>query len=98
MGDVINLNRYRKQKDRTDRAKEAAENRVRHGQTKAEKTQRQTAATQQSRKLEGHRLRLAADTPDAKLPEPGTPSGRVAEPKAPDAATDARVPPRGGRP
>jgi hypothetical protein len=37
MGDVVNLNRYRKQRQRLDEAKQAAENRVKFGRDKAER-------------------------------------------------------------
>lgn len=36
MGEIVNLNRYRKTQARTQREKEAAENRVRFGRPKAE--------------------------------------------------------------
>ncbi len=37
MGDVINLNRFRKNRQKTDDERRAAENRVRHGRTKTER-------------------------------------------------------------
>lgn len=37
MGEVVNLRRAAKQRDREAEALEAAENRVRHGRTKAER-------------------------------------------------------------
>jgi hypothetical protein len=39
MGDVINLNRFRKARAKAEQGKQAEENRVLHGRTKAEKTQ-----------------------------------------------------------
>ncbi|MGQ9369668.1 DUF4169 family protein [Azospirillum sp. ST 5-10] len=36
MGEIVNLNRYRKSQARAQREKEAAENRVRFGRPKAE--------------------------------------------------------------
>ena len=51
--DVVNLNRFRKARARDDKAKQAAENRVKFGRTKAEK---QLAATEEqlaSRRLDG---------------------------------------------
>jgi Domain of unknown function (DUF4169) len=36
--DIVNLNRFRKAKARDDTAKQAAENRVKFGRTKAEKS------------------------------------------------------------
>ena len=44
MGEVINLNRFRKARTKADEAKQAEENRVRHGRGKAEK--RKTAEEQ----------------------------------------------------
>jgi Domain of unknown function (DUF4169) len=38
-GDVVNLNRFRKAKARDNKAKQAAENRVKFGRTKVEKQQ-----------------------------------------------------------
>jgi hypothetical protein len=38
-GDVVNLNRFRKAKARDDKTRQAAENRVKFGRTKAEKQQ-----------------------------------------------------------
>jgi len=37
MADIINLNKHRKQKARADADKQAADNRVRFGRTKADK-------------------------------------------------------------
>jgi hypothetical protein len=37
MADIVNLNQYRKRRDRRDGEKAAAENRVRHGRSKAER-------------------------------------------------------------
>ena len=37
MGDVVNLNRFRKTRDKAERNKEAEANRARFGRTKAEK-------------------------------------------------------------
>jgi Domain of unknown function (DUF4169) len=36
--DIVNLNRFRKARAKVDKAKQAAENRVKFGRTKAEKT------------------------------------------------------------
>lgn len=40
MGDVVSLNKFRKAKDKAADKKQASENRVRHGQTKAERKER----------------------------------------------------------
>jgi hypothetical protein len=39
MGEVINLNRFRKARVKAEQEKLAEENRVRHGRSKSEKTQ-----------------------------------------------------------
>jgi uncharacterized protein DUF4169 len=51
MGDVVNLNRYRKQKQRAERERRASEKRARFGIPKAE-----TAKTSAERALETRRL------------------------------------------
>lgn len=60
MAQIINLNKARKQKSRTDSQKRAAENRVRFGRSKAEKQRAKTEAADAKRKLDQHQL----DTPD----------------------------------
>lgn len=52
MATVINLNKVRKQKAREEAASKAAENRVRHGRSKAEKQAEQAAADAARRKLD----------------------------------------------
>ena len=49
MGEVINLNKVRKRKARTDAAAQAAENRVRFGRTKEQK-QLDAAVTEEARR------------------------------------------------
>jgi hypothetical protein len=49
MGEVINLNKARKRKARTDAASQAAENRVRFGRTKEQK-QLDAAVTEEARR------------------------------------------------
>ncbi|HEY0837343.1 MAG TPA: DUF4169 family protein [Azospirillum sp.] len=53
MGDVVNLNRFRKQQERTRRAAQAEENRIRHGRTKAEKSAERLERDRAARDLEG---------------------------------------------
>lgn len=50
MSNVVNLNRFRKQKARKDAERQAAENRVRYGRTKAEK-EREAAAEAEAKRL-----------------------------------------------
>lgn len=56
MGEIVNLNRVRKAKAKTDREKQAAENRVKFGQTKAEKQKRQAEEVAVRRQIDGHKL------------------------------------------
>ena len=63
MADLVNLNRFRKQKARAEKEAEAAENRVRFGRTKAEKKAEAQETARKARLLEGHRR--AGDEPDA---------------------------------
>ena len=53
MGDVVNLNRYRKAQAKAERAKQAEENRVRFGRPKAETTARRQEAERIRRELDG---------------------------------------------
>ncbi|MEC4591145.1 DUF4169 family protein [Nitrospirillum amazonense] len=59
MGDVVNLNRFRKQKAKEERAAKAAENRVVHGRTKAERTAEQKRQDSQTADLDGKKLEPA---------------------------------------
>ena len=56
MGDVVNLRRARKQRGRAEAARTAAENRVAHGRSKAERTASDTVRAADERKLDGHCL------------------------------------------
>jgi len=53
MGDIVNLNRFRKQQERRRKESEAAGNRVRFGRTKAERTQDRTEEERRNRDLDG---------------------------------------------
>ena len=53
---VINLNRFRKKKQREEKAKQAEINRVRHGKTKAQKEGETADRERAARLLEGKRL------------------------------------------
>jgi vacuolar-type H+-ATPase subunit C/Vma6 len=64
MADVINLNRFRKNKAREDAERQAEENRVRFGRTKAQKQRDAAEAEEAQRRLE----RLRREAPEA--PEP----------------------------
>ncbi|HEV7369353.1 DUF4169 family protein [Arenibaculum sp.] len=56
MGDVINLNRFRKQRAKTEREEEAARNRARFGRTKEEKKKEKDELARKNRDLEGKKL------------------------------------------
>jgi hypothetical protein len=56
LGNVINLNKYRKQKAKADRDKQAEVNRRLHGRTKLERTREELQKQQLTRSVEGARL------------------------------------------
>jgi hypothetical protein len=56
MAKVTNLNQYRKAKARTDKTRQAEENRARFGRTKADKTLATTRKTKAGSHLDGHKL------------------------------------------
>jgi hypothetical protein len=58
---VINLNRFRKKKARTEKAKRADINRIRHGRTQAEKDRELAERERATRLLEGKRLQSPDD-------------------------------------
>lgn len=62
--DLVNLRQVRKQKKRALDEAKAADNRARHGQSKAEKTLRSKQTELASRQLEGHRLERPEDERD----------------------------------
>jgi hypothetical protein len=56
MGEVINLNRFRKARVKAEQEKQAEENRTRHGRTKAEKLQTSIDLDRTDRDLDGKKL------------------------------------------
>jgi len=56
MGSVVNLNRFRKAKKRTEADRRAAENRVAFGRSKAERRKAQDESERASRDLDNKRL------------------------------------------
>ena len=60
MGEVVNLRRARKGRDRQCKEAEAAENRIAFGMTKAERRRLHSEREKAERGLDGHRL----DRPD----------------------------------
>ncbi len=61
MGDLVNLRRARKDRDRRRREGEAAENRVKFGRSKADKLTAKAQDGLEARRLDGHRLDSPAD-------------------------------------
>jgi hypothetical protein len=60
MGDVVNLNRYRKQKQRAERERRANEKRARFGIPKTERAKANAERALETRRLDGARR----DDPD----------------------------------
>ncbi|MBI3517270.1 MAG: DUF4169 family protein [Proteobacteria bacterium] len=56
MADVVNLRQARKHKRRDDKAQQAAENRAKHGRTKAEKDRAAAEAERVGRRLDQAKL------------------------------------------
>ena len=63
MGEIVNLNRWRKTKAKEDKARQAEVNRVAFGRTKAEKDAERKRADQIARELDGKRFDDDGDTP-----------------------------------
>jgi hypothetical protein len=57
MGEIVNLRRMKKQRERDDAAALAKQNRVRHGRTKAEKANDQRAEERRQALLDASRRR-----------------------------------------
>lgn len=55
MGELVNLNRVRKNRARAERAAQAAENRIRYGLPKAETERERLAREREDRAHEGHK-------------------------------------------
>jgi hypothetical protein len=56
MGDVINLNKQRKARERAQARTKAAENRSRFGRSRAERDAEEKAATRATQDLDGKKL------------------------------------------
>ena len=63
---IVNLRRFRKQKARRDKAAAAADNRARHGRSKAEKARDKAETTRDQKAHEG---RLLTSETDSEAPE-----------------------------
>ena len=65
MGNVINLNQYKKRKAREAKQAQAAQNRVKHGLSQSERALKQKKKQLEDRRLDGHKLdRSEADADD----------------------------------
>jgi hypothetical protein len=56
MADIVNLNQYRKRRERRDAEKAAAENRVRHGRTKVDRQKERRENDKAAKDIEDKRL------------------------------------------
>ena len=65
MGDVVNLNQFRKLRTRAESQKKAGENRVRYGRSKDEKARQVTEFDRTHRDLDGKQLDKPASPEDA---------------------------------
>ena len=61
MTEIVNLNRFRKAKARADEKRQAAENRVAFGRTKAEKAADKAERTRAARTLDGANTKTPKD-------------------------------------
>jgi hypothetical protein len=65
MGDVVNLNQYRKQRSRMASQKRASENRVRFGRSKDDKARQSHDTERTVRELDGKQLDKPSSPEDA---------------------------------
>ena len=56
MGDVVNLNKYRKLKARKEKERRAEQNRVKHAAQPAERALREKKKALEDKRLDGHKL------------------------------------------
>ena len=78
MGDVINLNQYRKRRERDEKAKKARENRAKSGRTRANKAGQRHEADKTGEELE--RKRLTPTSEGSSYTDPGTKPDSKREP------------------
>ncbi|MCA9590181.1 MAG: DUF4169 family protein [Myxococcales bacterium] len=70
-GNVVNLNRFRKKKQREQKAKQAEINRIRHGRTQAEKDRERVERERAARAIDGKRLEHGPDDESVSSPDDG---------------------------
>jgi Domain of unknown function (DUF4169) len=68
MGEVVNLKRFRKAKERAEAQARAEANRAKHGRTKLEREETRARETIADRKLDGHRRGSGDDDPGGNEP------------------------------
>lgn len=68
MGDVVNLNQFRKRRERDRKASRAAENRAHHGTSAAKRRLMETEAARRRKELEGKRLERDDNNKDGEDP------------------------------
>jgi hypothetical protein len=56
MGEVINLNQYRKQREKAEKTQRSAGNRLRHGRTREERINARQKSDSQTREFDGKQL------------------------------------------
>jgi hypothetical protein len=56
MGDLVNLKRFKKRREREQSEQQAQTNRALHGRTKSQRTSDETRASRQHELLEQHRI------------------------------------------
>jgi hypothetical protein len=56
MAEIVNLNRFRKERERTAKARAAEENRVRHGRRKEERERNEALARQAEKTLDDKKI------------------------------------------
>lgn len=62
MAEIVNLNKYRKARERAESAQRSAENRILHGRTGPEKASNARAESLRQNKLDGERLDSSDDS------------------------------------
>ncbi|UEM19463.1 DUF4169 family protein [Skermanella mucosa] len=56
MGDVVNLNRFRKAREKSEREAQAAANRAKHGRTREQRAREKDEAVRRAKDLEGKKI------------------------------------------
>ena len=94
MGDVINLNRYRKDKQAAERERRANEKRVRFGIPKSERNKNAAERALETRRLDGLGARIAPPSATTERARPRAPAADRAAAMRRRCGADARGQPR----